>query len=510
MNHDSDHTIVGAQSSGRAPLLIDAIGITKSFAGVRALQGCSIQVNHGEVLGVLGHNGAGKSTLMNIIVGLLGRDGGDVAIDGTAMSSSFSTAKAFELGVRCVFQELSLCSNLDAIENTVLIHPTLQGFGWRKRTEALISDALNEIFPGNKISLNATMDQISIGERQMIEIARAFVATPKRKPSLVILDEPTSSLGAVAAQQLMDYLGRAKNKDITSVLISHKLNEVIETSDRIVVMREGAVIAVRPKDKIRRDEIFELMGGTVLAADVVDDQGHVESTLPARVKSKLRDQNGDAIWFEARAGEVVGLAGLDGQGQKELLHTIFSSFDGVTDASTNTIGKAAYVAGDRQREGVFPLWSIAENIGVGALEQLGRWLVSADKERDLTQKWFSNIGVRAPNPQANIMNLSGGNQQKVLVARAFATNAGTILLNDPTRGVDLETKLEIYKRLRSAAIEQQKCVIWYSTENEEFHHCDKVYVFHHNRITDVMKRSEVAEDRLVRSSFLPVTEGEAS
>lgn len=505
----------GAFSTEKAPNssapvqpLLEVSSVSKSFGGVRALRDCTLSVQPGEVLGIVGHNGAGKSTLMNIIVGLIQRDQGEIIFDGTTAAAGISAAEAFGHGVRCVFQELSLCSNLDTIENTLLMHPALEGTGWRKRVEKIISAMLEEIFPDNMIPLNVPVEQLSIGMRQMIEIARAFVTTHKARPTMVILDEPTSSLGAVAAKQLMTHIQRVKADGVSSLLISHKLDEVITTSDRIVVMREGGVIAVRAKDAIEREDIFKLMGGDSIAATV----GRTRSAdvRDTRVEIELQDAQGNAADFKVHAGEVVGLAGLDGQGQKELLHRIYAAFKGQNDRSVKAAGNVAYVAGDRQREGVFPLWSIGGNISIGSMERLGRWLIPHDKERALTQRWFTNLGVRSPTMHMNIMTLSGGNQQKVLVARAFAAETSTILLNDPTRGVDVETKVEIYKRMRAAAAEDGKCIVWYSTENEEFRHCDRTYVFRDGRITDEIPSDDFSEARLVRSSFVSPTETAAT
>jgi ribose transport system ATP-binding protein len=474
--------------------------MSKSFGVVQALQSCSLSINHSEILGIIGHNGAGKSTLVNILVGLLAKDSGVVSISGQPIDGGYSSKAAYEAGLRCVFQELSLCGNLNAIENTQLVHGKGQNRNWRKKFAELIGETLNEMFPDNKIPLDVPIGTLSIGERQMLEIARAFVATEGMTPKLVILDEPTSSLDASAAENLMAYLQLVKSGGVSSVLISHKLGEVISNSDRIVVMRDGGVIATREADKINRDETIALMGGGEMGADAATSFETPKVGDPI-IRLDVPSATGGEIEFKVCAGEVIGLAGLDGHGQKDILGDIFSAFKDGKKTNAQITGDAAYVAGDRQREGVFPLWSIGDNIGIGSILNLGRYFIPAKKENELCENWFTEIGVRSPSKDMNIMTLSGGNQQKALVARAFASGVDTILLDDPTRGVDLQTKQDIYKRIRSAAHEAGKCAVWYSTETEEFNHCDRIYVFHNGQVTDMIPRNELSEARLVRSSF---------
>ena len=216
----------------------------KSFGPVRALRGTDFSIVAGDVVGLVGHNGAGKSTLMNIIAGVVGRDAGDFLIGGTAIGADYSPAKALRHGVRCVFQELSLCRNLDVAENTRMLHASLRGFGWRGRAGRLIHGMLEDIFPEHGIPLRAKVEDLSLAERQMVEIARAYTDTdlPAR---FVILDEPTSSLGHEATAQLLRFIRRAADRGVASILISHRLDEILEVCDRVVVMVDGEVVGRR-------------------------------------------------------------------------------------------------------------------------------------------------------------------------------------------------------------------------------------------------------------------------
>lgn len=479
-------------------LHLSAQDISKKFGQVKALQNCSIEIRAGETLGLIGHNGAGKSTLVNVLVGLVARDEGTLIFQDEQMPSKFEPQVAFSKGIRCVFQELSLCGNLDAVENTLMVYSSLSGFGWRKRASKVINAGLEAVFPGANIPLDVPIGQLSIGQRQMIEIARAF-SDGGSKPSVIILDEPTSSLDAEAAEQLMQHITRTRSTGQSVILISHKLNEVANTADRVVVMRDGTVAATLDKAEISSDKIFELMGGHDLALDQ-------DPTTKARLEAapvlfqwpiERADESTDPLVI--KKGEVVGLAGLDGHGQRELLLDIFRKKDGLGEG--NDAISMSYTSGDRQLEGTFPLWSIAENITIGALKSFGRVFISANAENKMSEAWFKNMNIRAPSQEAPILSLSGGNQQKVLVARAFASESSTLLLDDPTRGVDLGTKRELYARIREAAKTEGKTIIWYSTESEELAQCDRVIVLHEGAISAELSGDEIEHDAIIKASF---------
>jgi ribose transport system ATP-binding protein len=482
-----------AREVGNTSLLVLS-GVSKSFGPVEALRSVSLQLTRGELLGLIGHNGAGKSTLMNVLMGVVLPDGGTLSIDGKAITGNNHPSRAHALGIRCVFQELSLCPNLDATENTLMVHPSLGGFGWKKRTQKLIQDRLADIFPGNRIDIGTPIDELSIGERQMIEIARAF--TESDSPAkIVILDEPTSSLDATAAEQLLQFMRRATNGGLACILITHKLNEVLNHTERIVVMKDAGVVADAPAATLSRDRLFQLMGAVAQ-----------EATAPAGApvdgvrRIEIAGQHASQA-LHVQAGEVIGLAGLGGHGQKETLRRIYSAARNRNDRFCLVTGEAAYVSVDRQREGVFPLWSIALNISIASIRRLANLgFVNAVEETTLSENWRQKIGIRSSSVGQSILALSGGNRQKVLVARAFATTSEIILFDDPTRGVDIGTKRELYEQIRTAA-GAGRTFLWYTTENDELFLCDRVYVFHEHNVVDMIDRADMTEGRLIRASF---------
>ena len=474
-------------------------GVEKHFGAVHALDGVDFAVDAGECVGLVGHNGAGKSTLMNVLAGTLAPTSGSIAVRGT-VAATYAVGMAQKLGIRCVFQELSLCPNLSVAENTHINHPSLRGIGWRRKAGELIRQKLDEIFPGHGISPGAIVSDLSIGKRQMVEVARAFTVT-EAPLALVILDEPTSSLDARTAGQLLAYVRRFVADGHSCILITHLLGEVLGHADRIVVMRDGRVAAADVVSAFDRDTLVAAMGGHARERAAADASrgAHDRSGRTLRVRARPARQHDDAQ-LVAHAGEIIGLAGLAGHGQTDLLLAIFEAA-GRRAGAISVTAPVALVAGDRQADGVFPLSTIAENIGIRSLARLRRGpLISARREAELAQRWQQRIGIRTPSMDANILSLSGGNQQKALFARALGSDAQIVLMDDPMRGVDIATKLEVYDLLREEA-QRGRTFLWYTTETEELDHCDHVYVFLNGRIVADLARGEVTEDKVIQSSF---------
>jgi ribose transport system ATP-binding protein len=479
-------------AAGGATARLD--GVRKAYGAVRALAGVDLRVEPGECVGLVGHNGAGKSTLMNVLAGTVAPDEGSIAIAGSDVTAAWSVTTAHRAGVRCVFQELSLCPNLTVAENTRILHPHLRGLRWRRTAGELILGTLDAIFPGHGISAGEVVSDLPLTQRQMVEIARAFTVTdvPVR---LVILDEPTSSLDAVVARQLLDFVRRFAADGGSTILISHLLGEILSTADRIVVMRDGLVVRTDRADAFTRDSLVAAMGhipdsASERIAASVDRAGRA-----LRVQAAPRP--GETVSLAAYEGQIVGLAGLAGQGQTEMLLRVFDGARGDTKVS----GTVAVVAGDRQTDGLFPLWSIARNISIGSLGELLRHrLVDADAETRLGGTWKDRLAIQTPDMRDPILSLSGGNQQKALFARALASRADIILMDDPMRGVDVGTKREVYGLIRDEA-SRGRTFLWYTTETDELEHCDHVYVFREGSIVADIPKAELTEEKVLHASF---------
>ncbi len=465
-------------------------GVEKSFGAVRALAGVTLSVVPGECLGLVGHNGAGKSTLMHVLSGNLTPSAGTLSVGGQDVSKIWSAAEAQRQGIRCVFQELSLCPNLSVAENVRIMHRSLKGFGWKAKARALIRAKLDEIFPGHGIGPDDEIADLAIGKRQMAEIARAFTVTadPLR---LVILDEPTSSLDAVTAEQLLAYVKSETAKGTSIILISHLLGEILSTSHRIVVMKDGKTVAERAAKDFTRNTLVAAMGSEARE----HKRGAARIAAGEAVVRAVPKAGGGNIALEAKKGEIIGLTGLAGHGQTRMLLQIY----GRKQAEVN--GALAFIAGDRQSDGVFNLWSIGRNITIRSLKALRKGgLIDLSAEAKLEDAWKQKMAIRTPDVNNNIFTLSGGNQQKALFARALASDAAIILMDDPMRGVDIGTKQEVYGMIRAEA-EQGRSFIWYTTEIEELTHCDRAYVFRNGAIVASLGSDELTEEKVLEASF---------
>lgn len=464
-------------------------GASKSYGAVRAIDCVDFQVMPGECLGLVGHNGAGKSTLVNVINGGVILDAGEISISGQS-TDAYSIGIARAAGVRCVFQELSLCPNLTIAENAHVTHSDLKGWGWRVQAEDLLQEILDEIFPGHGIDCRNTVGALSIAQRQMVEIAMAFSHTDK-PASLVILDEPTSSLDSSIAAQLLAYVRKFVNSGGAVVFISHILDEIIETADRIVVMKDGLIAVDKPANQFTTEGLVQAMGSVVSRSSQKHATARADNATPVIELPNLN--------LKAFPGEIIALAGLAGHGQTEALVRMYKSASGDWRSRRNI--SAAFVAGDRIVDGVLPLWSILRNLSISILPDLTRhFFVDSQKESQIGEAWKERIGIRTDDMDNPIFSLSGGNQQKVLFARALATTAPVVLMDDPMRGVDIGTKQDVYAMLRREAA-AGRTFIWYSTEMDEVCQCDRVYVFRDGQISAELIGADVSEENVLAPSF---------
>ena len=479
-----------AVPAGPGGAFVDLRGVAKSFGAVKALRPVDFEVRQGECLGLVGHNGAGKSTLMNVLSGALSASAGTLSVGGEDLTGRYDVRAAHAVGVRCVFQELSLCPNLSIAENARIAHPALRGFGWRRRAAALMQGALDRIFPGHGLAMTELVGDLSIGRRQMVEIARAFTETDD-KARLVILDEPTSSLDASAAEQLVAAARRFSAAGNSAIVISHKINEVLAVADRIVVMKDGAVVDDRPRSDWTREGIVDAMGHAVERIRTAR-----ASTATGGAVVEVPSARGGSLPFRAARGEIVGLAGLAGHGQTDLLLAIQAQGRGIAVA-----GDVALVPGDRSNDGVFPLWSIERNMSARWLPHLRRrGLIDLGRERGEAANWRERLALKTPDLLNPILSLSGGNQQKALFARALGSPARIILMDDPMRGVDIGTKQDVYAMIAREA-EAGRTFLWYTTEMDELFYCDRTYVFHDGVIVKELAADEMSENAVVQASF---------
>lgn len=470
----------------------------KSYGRTVALENVTLDAYRGEVLGIVGHNGAGKSTLMRALSGIEQLSAGKIEIDGRTDAGHGGFA-----GVRMAYQEGSLAAELTVKDNIYLSSAHWLP-RWRRHRAAARQSAerLNEIFPENRIRAGDFIDDLPLAERQMVEIARSTITDDLR---LLILDEPTESLSGRTVDHLYDYVRKLRARGLCIILVSHRLREILGVCDRVIVLKDGAVASTYRASDVTERDLFMAMGGEVVRVDSSDPASvSTDRNDATTVKVPMRNVEGNPAEIVARKGEVIGLAGIAGQGQEHVLHRLWRGGSGDVVVEK----KRAYLPGDRQKSGIFPLWDVAANLSITSLTGLAKHGVrQIDKERELVEKWVGTLQIRGGSAAA-ITSLSGGNQQKVIVARAFASDADTILLDDPFRGVDIHTKSELYQLIRDEAA-LGRTIVWYSSENSEMRHCDRAYVLRAGRIAGVLSGAEITDENIIAMSFADVAEASA-
>jgi ribose transport system ATP-binding protein len=500
------------------PVLV-AEHLTKTFGATIAVNDVSVVINRGTITALLGGNGAGKSTLTRIVSGRVMPDRGALLIDKAKVNfGSYSPSYSKDLGIRVVHQELSLCTNLTVSENVLLeLGHSFRGIGWRGEAQRSIHRVLDEIFPQHRITGNSPVADLRLAERQMVEIARAAL-DPKLK--LLILDEPTSSLDARRAHQLLSYLRRRASEDLAIVFIGHRLEEILDLAQECIVMRDGRVVWQGLRAETDEQHLITLLSAVPDAA--IQESPQIGATnlngrnqrsvlRPPEYKQaletpqKYRLEIGER-WISSNSsrpirlcpGEIVGLAGLEGSGQQRLLRAIYRA-SARPFQSVRRLGSAAYVTGDRVKEGIFGLWSTLLNITVSRQAERPPWaLVSLREDRSWAEPWLKRFAFSPAAAEKSITDLSGGNQQKALLSRALLVDAQTILLDDPTRGVDVGVKAEFYRTLTETA-ERGKLIMWQSSEDGEFAECSRVLVFRRGRIVAEFEKPD--REQLIAAAF---------
>lgn len=475
-------------------------GVTKSFGPTRAVDGLGFELSSREITALIGGNGAGKSTLMKVLAGEVQPDSGSLHIgDRNVPFPGYTPAIAHSLGVRIVHQELSLLDSLTVAENFYIEQGHREpGHRWRRRYAVVARTALDDAFGGShRVSVEATVSKLDAGQRQMVEIARAASSPHLR---LLILDEPTSSLGVEHIPALGNLLRRLQDRGVIIVFITHKMNELTQLTDRILVMREGRLAGER---RVGSDtsvtDLLNLMTGTVpgtydrLAGDRSRNEAGTDVAAPVlRIRQSQDSAVRDVV---VRPGEVVGLVGLQGAGQEETLRA--AQLDAPHVSKTC---RSAYVTGDRKAEGIFPLWSTDTNLVATALAAPAFKTFWKRAVGSLTAHWYKQLGLSPSVGSTRITTLSGGMQQKALFARGLATDAPLLLLNDPTRGVDLSTKREMYTLIHTLA-GQGRAVLWYTSEDSELAELDRAYVFSEGTIVDEALPPNLNASRIVSAAL---------
>jgi ribose transport system ATP-binding protein len=481
----------------------------KSYGQTVALDRASLVVGVGEMVGLVGHNGAGKTTLMKLVGGLQGRDTGTIAVDGQQMPERYDVRYARARGVALAMQEISLFSELRVVEHLAAAEPDRVQRGWRSGAAEVLKQRLDEMFPRHGISPMTYVNSLTLAQRQMLQIALSTIHHSRLR--LLILDEPTSALSSEPAEQLFGYLRDRRSQDSLSIiLVSHKMTDILENTDRTVVMRDGGMVSDHRTEQVSLDRIMTDMGagetGTrerqrVVKPSSPDGPGKGRQILETRGLSwkQLRD-----VSVRVAPGEIVGLAGLEANGQQQVLEAVWQARLRLSNPqvrrAVKVSRKVAYVSGNRQDEGLFPLWSVQRNISIANLSRLNlAGLVRGGEERRNAEQWVRDLFIKA-EPRTRVTALSGGTQQKVLLARGLGESPDLLILDDPFRGVDVTTKADSYSRLRRFA-DSGAAIIWYTSENSELLECDRVYVFRDGAVSEELSGADLSVERVIAASF---------
>ena len=493
--------------------LVELSGISKFFSGARALEGVDFACRRGSIHAVLGENGAGKSTLIKIMSGVLQPDTGTLSFDGTPMQFA-NPAEASAAGIVCIFQELSLVPDLTVAENISLAAPPrrfglIDARSQRRRAEALLARIKCE-----DVDPDAMVRDLSLSRRQMVEIAKAL----GKNPQLLILDEATSALTSRDVETVYGLLADLKAANVGSLFISHRMNEVERLCDTLSVFRNGHHVETFAKGERSDRDIVRLMIGR-----------DVDAHFPARpVASDIRPPHlrVEGLRWENRLkgaslnvgkGEIVGLGGLDGQGQKELMLALFGVLKGVEGQvsvgtmtgipnspalAKSTHRQIALVPEDRKTEGLMLPMSIADNLLAASYSRVSRGpFIDPGLERQAVADGIAKLQIKIGRPEDAVATLSGGNQQKVVIAKWLMTNPELILLNDPTRGIDVGTKQEIYRLMRQLA-DEGRAILFYSTDYAELIGCcDRVAVMYDGAIVAELSGKEISEEAIIAASL---------
>ena len=487
--------------------ILEMRDIYKAFPGVVALDHVTLELEKGEIMALLGENGAGKSTLMKILSGAYHADEGTVLLEGREIKG-YTTQDAIDMGISIVYQELNNIPDISVAENLFLNNLPIRGPARRIDYAKLYEDsrALLERVGLRDVNPKANLGSLSVAEKQLVEIAKAVSKNVK----ILVMDEPTSALNDAETDNLFELILRMRDAGVSVIYISHRMSEIYRVADSAMVMRDGRFIAkVRVADTTT-DELVAYMVGRKI--DDMYPARHVTPGEEVFAVEHLNTQRLKDISFHIRAGEVVGLFGLMGAGRSEIADCIV----GMKHRQTSSMrirgrpyvpkspaqalqNKITYVPAERKTDGLFLALTVRENITISNLDAFIRFgKMNLHKQRQIAEQWIRTLQVKTPKADTIIESLSGGNQQKVAVAKSLNTEPELVILNEPTRGIDVAAKVEIYNLINHLC-QEGKAVLMISSELPEIMSMsDRIYVVCEGRMTGEVQKADFSQERLVK------------
>jgi ribose transport system ATP-binding protein len=481
-------------------------GISKNYSGVAALTDVSLKIKAGEVHALLGENGAGKSTLMNVASGTVAPSMGDLLVHGERYDA-LTPALANKLGIAIVHQHPAVLKDLTVLENLQVALPSSVFKG--RPADKVGAELLERV--GLKISLKLRIEDLTIAQKHLLEIAKALATHPK----ILVLDEPTAALGQDSVELLFQLVAKEIANGTAVIYITHRLAEVRELADIVTVLRDGYLMATSPIGKITDAELLAQIIGRELNSTFPKKHKKAAAAKPNLLVKGLTGNGFSNVNIEAYPGQIIGIAGVVGNGQSELLKALSGQaefngsieINGVSKSAHQLNGKAALMPADRQREGVMMRMSVRENSALASLKKfklLG--LLSRRKEVNDVHETLSSLSIKAPSLEAPVSALSGGNQQKVVMARALLSNPVMILADEPTQGVDVGARSELYDILRQASADGIPVVVASSDAKELEGLCDTVYVLSRGQVVKTLQDGENREEAMIEAAVTSTTQ----
>lgn len=491
--------------------LVQLNKISKAFPGVQALNEVDFEVNSGEVVAIVGENGAGKSTLIKILGGIYEPDSGEIIVDGVKIEHE-NVRKAKEQGISIIHQEFNLTPNQSVAENIFLgKEPVNKGILGKlkvvdkKHIYRESEKLLNQV--GARFAPETLISKLSVANQQIVEIAKSL----STKSKVIIMDEPTSTLGKGEVKTLFEIICSLKSQGIGIVFITHRLEEVFEIADRVVVLRDGRFVKQMMISEASKENLINLMVGRKLDRMAIKHKTYAIDDYVLEVKDLCRGKALQNISFQVRRGEVLGISGLVGAGRTEIARAIFGAdkYDSgeifvegqkVEIASPNdaVVKGIALVPENRQLQGLIQIQSVARNIALPSLKALSNnRVVHHKKMAEIVKKYINLLSVKTPNIDQKVCNLSGGNQQKVVFAKWLASNPKILILDEPTRGIDVGAKAEIYAMITDLASQGIGIIMISSEMPEILLMSDRIMVMYEGKTTGILTREEATQDKIM-------------
>lgn len=501
---------MGQEPITNNPIVLEVTGLTRRFPGVVAVDDVSFALRRGEVHALLGENGAGKSTLIKMIGGAVRPNAGSIAIDGAPVEFG-SPADALAMGIAVIYQELVLCPHLSVTENVLMGHlPRSAGLAvdWpeaRRRVRDLLADL------GVALPLDAPVGRLSTAQQQLVEIAKAL----SRESRILVLDEPSAALGQSDLEHLFGVIARLKARGVAIIYISHRLEEIFEIADRVTVLKDGRMVGGWPIGEVTMSSLVRAMTGRELTQT---SQRATRDDAPVRLEVRGLGRDGvfRDVSLQVRAGEIVGIAGLVGSGRTDVLRTIFGAdladageviidgeavrFRTPTQALRRGLG---LLPEDRKTQGLLLHRALRENVALASLRRYTRWgFLQPRLEETTVRGLMADLQIAARGPGQPVVTLSGGNQQKVVLARWLARQCRILLFDEPTRGVDVGAKEEIYRLMRALAAEGTAILVVSSELKELFMLCSRLLVMREGRLVAEFAGAGLREEAVVDAMLM--------